>query len=176
MCITCVIYFITIMVHHNFCFKYGTSFALWRYYYENYRQYFSLLSKTRKENNGEQTELIVFVLGLLRKSSNNIHEAIIRMIDSLLFKDYISFLLKQGDISSRQYAIISFILDTKAIPTKELQEHPAIQEFYKNLESKTRLFQLDMQNLTTKFSLLKIVKIKDVECYIPNYEYITKAE
>ena len=165
------------LILYNHDYKYGTSFALWRYYYENYEEYFSLLSKTRKENQGDQTEFIVFVLKLLQNALNTTHKSIVKMIDDLLFKDYIYFLLETKEISQRQNAIISFILGLSVpVAVSALQESPVIQGLYEGLESKIRLFQMDMQNITTNLSLLIKDKKGDVEYYIPNMNIIMASE
>jgi len=165
------------LILYNYDFTYGTSFALWRYYYENYEEYFSLLSKTRKENEGDQTEFAVFVLKLLEKALNTIHESIIEMIDRLLFKDYISYLLKEGKLSQRQSAIVNFLLEVSStVSIQSLSDNPVINGLYEGLESRVRLFQMDMQNIVTNLALLKKIDRNGIEYYIPNMSFITKSE
>jgi len=165
------------LILYNHDYKYGTSFALWRYYYENYEQYFTLLSKTRKENQGDQTEFIIFVLKLLQRALNATHKSIVAMIDQLLFNHYVSFLAKNKELTERQNAIISFILGLSSpISVSALPENPVIEALYEGLESKVRLFQMDMQNITTNLGLFIKVKKGEEEYYMPNMNIITKTE
>lgn len=165
------------LILYNHDFKYGTSFALWRYYLENYEEYFSLLSKTRKENKGDQTEFILFVLKLLQQALDTTHKSIVNMIDDLLFKDYISYLLSEGKLSQRQNAIVSFLLGVSTpISAQSLSEHPVIQGLYGGLESRIRLFQMDMQNIVTTLNIFRKITKNDIEYYAPNMEIITKSE
>ena len=164
------------LILYNFGFKYGTSFALWRYYYENHEEYFTLLNRTRKEEHGDQTKLVLFTLNLLQRALNSVHKSIIQMIDDLLFKDYMSFLLKERKLTSRQYAIVNFLFERpEPISTKELAEHAVVQGLYKGKASKVRLFQKDMQKITTKFSLFIKTKEGNTEIYLPNYDLIVKS-
>ena len=86
-------------------------------------------------------------------------------------------LSKAGKLSQRQTAIANFLLGISTpIPAQSLLENPVIQGLYEGLESKVRLFQMDMQNIVANLMLFKKVKENDAEYYVPNMDFITKSE
>lgn len=140
------------LILHDFGFKYGSSFALWIYYYSNYDKYFSLFSKTRKENKGDQTEFIVFALSILNNALENVFEEIVNITDKLLFKDYLSYLVKNKKINSRQYVIAELILDRNLMSAEELNNYPLINTLYKRKSPRT--FQRDMKGILETHQLI----------------------
>jgi len=145
------------LILHDFGFKYGSSFALWIYYYSNYDKYFSLFSKTRKENKGEQTEFIIFALSVLNNALENVFEEIVNITDRLLFKDYLSYLNKNRKINSRQYLISEMILDKNIMSAEELNSCPLLTTLYKKRTPRT--IQRDMKALLEIHQLIiKITK------------------
>lgn len=149
------------LILHDFGFKYGSSFALWIYYYSNYDKYFSLFSKTRKENKGEQTEFIIFALSVLNNALENVFEEIVNITDRLLFKDYLSYLAKNRKINSRQYLISEMILDKNIMSAEELNNYPLLNTLYKKRTPRT--FQRDMKALLETHQLIiKIMKEEKV--------------
>jgi len=150
------------LILHDFGFKYGSSFALWIYYYSNYDKYFSLFSKTRKENKGDQTEFIIFALSILNDALENVFEEIVRITDKLLFKDYLSYLLKNKKINPRQYLISDLILERGAMLSDDFNIDSFINALYK--KRSPRSFQRDMKSLLDVHKLL-VKKIKEEKLY-----------
>jgi len=155
------------LILHDFGFKYGSSFALWIYYYSNYDKYFSLFSKTRKENKGDQTEFIIFALTVLNNALEKVFEEIVNITDKLLFKDYLSYLAKNRKINTRQYLISELILDRNLMSTEELNNYPLINTLRKK---SPRTFQRDMKGLLERHQLI-IKRMKEGKAYYkPNIE------
>lgn len=147
-------------------FKYGSSFALWEGYYLNYAKYFSLLSKTRKENKGDQTEFIIFALTVLDASLEKTYDNIIDIIDGLLFIDYITFLWSAGYLNERQNSIIDFIFHKKSILKKDFEKDYLIKILYRHKSQRT--FARDMAFLLNKEKLITKVIVDAKEYYRPN--------
>jgi Fic family protein len=150
------------LILHDFGFRYGSSFALWIYYYSNYDKYFSLFSKTRKENKGDQTEFIIFSLSVLDSALENVFEEIINITDRLLFKDYLSYLVKNKKINSRQHVISELILTKDSISVEELNSHPLISTLY--IKKTPRTFQRDIKGLLETHQTI-VKKVKDEKVY-----------
>ena len=140
------------LILHDFGFKYGSSFALWKYYYLNYDRYFSLFSKTRKENKGDQTEFVVFALSILNDALENVFDEIVGITDKLLFKDYVSYLVKNKKINPRQYTITELILEKRSVSLDEFNSHPLVLSLYKKKSPRT--FHRDMKALVEEEKLL----------------------
>lgn len=153
---------------HDFGFKYGSSFALWKYYYLNCDKYFSLFSKTRKENNGDQTEFVIFALSILNDALENVFDEIVGITDKLLFKDYISHLVKNRKINPRQYTITELILEKGVVLLDDLNNHPLILSLYKKKSPRT--FQRDMKSLIEEIKLLDRYNKEDKLYYRANIE------
>jgi Fic family protein len=150
------------LILHDFGFKYGSSFALWIYYYSNYDKYFSLFSKTRKENKGDQTEFIVFALSVLNDALENVFGSIVNITDTLLFKDYLSYLYKNDKINSRQFTIVELVLEKGLMLLEDFNVHPLVVSLYK--KKKPRTFQRDMKALLEEHKLL-VKKTKEEKIY-----------
>lgn len=156
------------LILHDFGFKYGSSFALWTSYYANYDKYFSLLSKTRKENEGNQTEFIVFALSILNTALEGVYDGIVNITDKLLFKDYLSFLLKNKEINQRQNAIVEFVLDKDMILKEEFVNSSVIKILYRKMS--TRAFPRDMVGLLYEKRLIIRKTVDGKEYYQINIE------
>jgi Fic family protein len=150
------------LILHDFGFKYGSSFALWIYYYSNYDKYFSLFSKTRKESKGDQTEFIIFALSVLSSALENVFEEIANITDKLLFKDYLSYLTKNRKINSRQYMISELILDKNLMSVEELNNYPLINALYRGKSPRT--FQRDIKGILETHQLI-IKSTKEEKIY-----------
>lgn len=140
------------LILHDFGFKYGSSFALWIYYYSNYDKYFSLFSKTRKENKGDQTEFILFALSVLNNALEDVFKEIVNITDRLLFKDYLSFLVKSKKINYRQYAISELILDRNLMLIEDFNNYQLINTLYKKMSA--RALQRDMKGVLETHQLI----------------------
>jgi len=151
------------LILHDFGFKYGSSFALWIYYYANYDRYFTLFSQTRKENKGDQTEFIIFALSVLNDALENVFNEIVNIADRLLFKDYLSFLLKTKKINYRQYAISELILDKRIMLVEDFNNYTLINTLYKKMS--VRAFQRDMKDLLETHQLIAIKKGREEKQY-----------
>jgi Fic family protein len=156
------------LILHDFGFKYGSSFALWTSYYLNYDKYFSLLSKTRKENEGNQTEFIIFALSILNIALEGVYDSIINITDRLLFKDYVAFLLKEKEINQRQNAIVAFVLDKNLILREGFDNNSVIKPLYNKMSS--RAFLRDMIGLLDEKELIIRKTVDGKEYYQANIE------
>ena len=162
------------LILHDFGFQYGSSFALWIYYYSNYDKYFTLFSKTRKEHKGNQTEFIIFSLSVLNDALENVFEKVVNITDTLLFKDYISYLYKNNKINSRQFTIVELIIEKESILIDDFNVHPLIISLYR--KRKPRTFQRDIKGLLDEYKLL-IKKTKDEKVYYQaNIEYLIRDQ
>lgn len=158
------------LILHDFGFKYGSSFALWEGYYLNYSKYFSLLSKTRKENEGNQTEFILFALTVFNESLEEIYKNISKIIDKLLFKNYISFLFKKKEINNRQNNIVEFILDKNLILKDDFVNSTIVNTLYEKRHPRT--FTRDMTSLLYEHKLIVKETIDRKEYYRVNIEEV----
>lgn len=125
-------------------------FAMARYYLDNIDAYFTLFNTCRKAADKHQPEpnapFIAFHIEGMRVVINKLHDRVNGIVVVLLFKTRIKQLLDRKEINSRQYTVVSQLLDRgKHMTLEELRQAPWYVSLYLKLNDKTR--QRDMRGL-----------------------------
>lgn len=125
-------------------------FAMARYYLDNIDAYFTLFNTCRKAADkhqpGPNASFITFHLEGMRVVINRLHDKVNKMVVLLLFETRIKQLLDGKKINSRQYTILSQLLDRgKHITLDEMRQAPWYGSLYLRLNDKTR--QRDLRRL-----------------------------
>lgn len=125
-------------------------FAMARYYLDNIDTYFTLFNACRKAADKHQpepnTSFIAFHLEGMRVVINKLHDRVNGIVVVLLFETQIKQLLDRKEINSRQYTILSQLLDRgKPMPLEEIRQAPWYGSLYLKLNDKTR--QRDLHRL-----------------------------
>lgn len=125
-------------------------FAMARYYLDNIDAYFTLFNTCRKAADKHQPEpnasFVAFHLEGMRVVINKLHDRVNGIVVVLLFETQIRQLLDRKEINSRQYTILSQLLDRgKPIPLEEIRQAPWYGSLYLRLNDKTR--QRDLRRL-----------------------------
>lgn len=125
-------------------------FAMARYYFDNIDKYFTLFSTCRKAADKHQPEpnapLIAFYLEGMRVVINKLHDRVNRIVVVLLFETQIKQLLDRKEINSRQYTILSQLIDRgKSMPLEEIRQAPWYGSLYLKRNDKTQ--QRDLRKL-----------------------------
>ncbi len=149
-------------------------FALARYYLSNIDAYFTLFNTCRKGANNKQSTpnqpFIQFHLEGMRQTINSLHNRVNRIINVLLYESAIRRALDDKEINTRQYTIVSQLLDKGPQPLDEIRRAPWYESLYLKLNTKTRqrdLYRLREQELVYLDAENKLwpgfVKPKDVK-------------
>lgn len=125
-------------------------FAMARYYLDNIDTYFTLFNTCRKSADKHQPEpnssFVAFHLEGMRVVINKLHDRVNGMVVLLLFETQIKQLLDRKEINTRQYTILSQLLDRgKHITLDEIRQAPWYGSLYLRFNDKTR--QRDLRRL-----------------------------
>lgn len=128
-------------------------FAMARYYFENIDAYFTLFNTCRKAADKHQPEpntpFIAFHLEGMRVVINKLHDRVNGIVAVLLFETQIKQLLDKKEINSRQYTILSQLLDRgNPLSLEEIRQVPWYGSLYLKRNDKTR--QRDLRKLKEK--------------------------
>lgn len=130
-------------------FRYAP-FALARYYLDNIDEYFALFNVCRKaaakKLTAPNSAFVAFHLEGMRQTVNNLHEMVNRLVNMLLYESNIHHLLDNKQINTRQYTILSQILDKgQPLSLDEIRQAPWYTSLYLKRNDKTR--RRDMNRL-----------------------------
>jgi Fic family protein len=125
-------------------------FALARYYLQNIDAYFTLFNSCRKaaeKGRGAPNQAFVdFHLEGMRQTINTLHDRVNLLVNRLLYESRIRRALDDKQINSRQYTILSMLLDRgRPLPLDEVRHAPWYTSLYLKLNDKTR--QRDLHRL-----------------------------
>lgn len=125
-------------------------FAMARYYLDNIDTYFTLFNACRKAADSNRSApnapFIAFHLEGMRVVINKLHDRVNGIVEVLLFETQTRQLLDRKEINSRQYTILSQLLDRgKHMTLEELRRAPWYGSLYLKLNDKTR--QRDLRRL-----------------------------
>lgn len=125
-------------------------FALANYYHENIDAYFTLFNTCRlAAENGESMPNLAFVsfhLEGMRLTINHLHDRVNIIVNMLLFERNIRHALDSKEINTRQYTILTHVLDRgRPLPLEELRQAPWYTSLYLKRNDKTR--QRDLRHL-----------------------------
>jgi len=130
-------------------FRYAP-FAQARYYFDHIHEYFTLFNTCRKaRTKGDaypNTPFVQFFLEGMLASLNKLHDRMNRLVSIILFENDIKHQHDEKAINSRQYAIVTQILEAgRPVPLAELRKAPWYQALYIQRTDKTR--QRDLRRL-----------------------------
>ncbi len=125
-------------------------FALARYYLTNIDAYFTFFNSCRKAAEKGQAapnqDFVGFHLEGMRVTINSLHDRVNRIVSVVLFEGHIRRALDDKKINTRQYTIVSQILDRgRPLSLGEIRQAPWYTSHYLRRNDKTR--QRDLRRL-----------------------------
>jgi Fic family protein len=143
-------------------------FAQAHYYFENIDKYFALFNLCRKQAKKKQplpnTAFVEFFLQGMLISLNKLHDRVNDLIHILLFETEIKRRYDQKEINSRQYAIVSQVLNAGSpILLSDLRQAPWYRALYEKLTDKTK--QRDLYGLQEQ----KLIRLDDQRRLWPGF-------
>ena len=118
-------------------------FALARYYLQNIDVYFTLFNTSRKSaekgHASPNRAFVDFHLEGMRQTINTLHDRVNDIVAMLLYESEIRRALDEKRINSRQYTILSLLLDRgQSWPLAQMRLTPWYASLYLKLNDKTR--------------------------------------
>lgn len=124
------------------------------YYYRFKDDYFRVISETAKK--GDMTPFFRFFLTAFYEELKIIRDEIIPFINTLLMKDVIAFFRESKQITQRQMALLSVMLDhDMEIEFDDLYRDPALMGYYMKVSKSTA--RRDLKKLTD----MKLLSMED---------------
>ncbi|MDH5361127.1 MAG: Fic family protein [Gammaproteobacteria bacterium] len=127
-------------------------FAQARYYFEHIDQYFSLFNHCRKQAEKQidnpNSDFVQFFLAGMLSSIHKLHDRVNNLVNVLLFENELKRRHDEKEINSRQYAIVSQIMQAGTMSLSELRRAPWYLALYTRLTDKTK--QRDLAQLKTE--------------------------
>lgn len=127
-------------------------FAQARYYFEHIDQYFSLFNHCRKQAekkiDNPNSDFVQFFLAGMLSSIHKLHDRVNNLVNVLLFENELKRRHDEKEINSRQYAIVSQIMQAGTMSLSELRRAPWYLALYTRLTDKTK--QRDLAQLKTE--------------------------
>lgn len=125
-------------------------FALARHYLAHIDDYFTLFNICRKHaekaRRAPNQPFVEFHLEGMRQTINTLHDRVNRLVNMLLFESNIRRALDEKTINTRQYTIVSQLLDKgRPLPLTEIRHAPWYTSLYLKRNDKTR--QRDLKRL-----------------------------
>lgn len=129
-------------------FRYAP-FAQARYYFEHIDQYFALFNHTRKQAEKKagypNTDFVLFFLEGMLISINKLHDRVNNLVNFILFENDVKRRHDEKEINTRQYAIVTQLMETAPVPLAALRRTPWYLALYSKLTDKTK--QRDLSRL-----------------------------
>lgn len=125
-------------------------FGLARYYLAHIHNYFTLFNVSRK-NTGKRRQapnqqFVEFHIEGMRQTINKLHDDVNRLVEVLLYAGDLRSALDEKRINSRQYTIVSQLMDKgRAATLDEIRQAPWYKSLYLKRTEKTR--QRDLRGL-----------------------------
>lgn len=125
-------------------------FGLARYYLANIHNYFALFNASRKRTDNKQQapnqQFVEFHIEGMRQTINKLHDDVNRLVEVLLYASDLRSALDDKRINSRQYTIVSQLMDKgRPLTLEEIRQAPWYKSLYLKRTDKTR--QRDLRGL-----------------------------
>src|SRR5208337_1220575 len=117
------------------------------YYYKNVDEYYIVYRQAEKDQTGNITPFMRFVLNGVISSINEIKEGIVFYIRDLALQDYIKFLRKKNHITQRQSDLMQILMDgPRRVSRKQLHSDHPFRILYRKVSEDTA--KRDLKRLT----------------------------
>lgn len=137
----------SLLLHEGFRYA---PFAQARFYLEQIERYFTLFNTCRKAAEkakpAPNTAFVTFFLEGMLLTMNRLHDRVNQMVHVILFENELKRLHDAKEINTRQYAIVSQVLDAgRALSFAEMRRSPWYLALYAQRTDKTK--QRDLKRL-----------------------------